>query len=57
MTNNKPLAIGLCVAALVLLGVVIWKYMLPHNAPAGPNEPLVPGAANYGPGAQAPSPR
>ena len=34
MNENKPVAIGLFVAALVLLGVMYWKYMLPHNPPA-----------------------
>jgi hypothetical protein len=50
MNDNKPLAIGLVVATLLLLGVVIWKYMVPHNPPVGANEPIVPGPGNYAPG-------
>jgi hypothetical protein len=53
MTDNKPLVIGLCVAALLLLAVVAWKTLMPRQSPASGSEPLVPGAANY----RAPAPR
>ena len=53
MTDNKPLVIGLCVAAFLLLAVVAWKTLLPSQSHTGVSEPLVLGAANYG----APAPR
>lgn len=58
MSDTKPWAIGLFIVALLLLGVMIWKYMVPHAPPVGANEPYVPSARNYGapPGGQAPAP-
>jgi hypothetical protein len=48
MSENKPLVIGLIVAVVLLLGAMVWKYMVPHAPPVGSHEPYIPGAANYG---------
>jgi hypothetical protein len=47
-SDQKPFAIGLVLVALLLLGIMYWKYMMPHPQVVQPGQLYIPGPADYG---------